>query len=243
MHTKIAKRLQEAPSFRSHVSRAPPLGEKFLDDAHTAREELLAEILGSAETDAGAESAEGQKSNDMTFGHMMAIPAESDWNITSDDFANEDLASLKVDLVASMHVLKLQRLTAKLGKTAWNDIFSMHVLDEAAIHALHSQIMAQELRSLSSKFVSSLRNNLFAIKLRTGRHGDRLHLLYLLLYALHIDALLQDENKSLTAIYGLTSRGACPVLKSGLPSFASQQAVRASAVEHRHVPSRLKGTH
>jgi len=36
-------------------------------------------------------------------------------------------------------------------------------------------------------------------------------------------------KKSLTAIYGSTSRGACPLLKPGLPSFASQQARRASA--------------
>jgi len=52
-------------------------------------------------------------------------PAEPHCNVTSDDFADEDLASLlrgdgmkKIDLVASMHMLKLQRLTAKLGKTA-----------------------------------------------------------------------------------------------------------------------------
>ena len=57
----------------------------------------------------------------MTFGHKMMYPAEPDWNITSEDFADEDLAALlrgdgksKVDLVASMHMLKLQRLTAKL---------------------------------------------------------------------------------------------------------------------------------
>ena len=51
----------------------------------------------------------------MTFGHKMMYPAEPDWNVTSDDFADEDLASLlrgdgkkKIDLVASMHMLKLQ---------------------------------------------------------------------------------------------------------------------------------------
>ena len=54
---KIAKRLQEAPNFRRPV-RAPPLGEQFLDEAHAAREELLAEIQRSAENDAGAEPAE-----------------------------------------------------------------------------------------------------------------------------------------------------------------------------------------
>ena len=30
----------------------------------------------------------------MTFGHKMMYPAEPDWIITSDDFADEDLASL-----------------------------------------------------------------------------------------------------------------------------------------------------
>ena len=65
----------------------------------------------------------------MTFGNKTMYPAEPDWNVTSDDFADEDLASLlrgdrkeKIDLVASMHMLKLQCLTAKLGKTAWNDL-------------------------------------------------------------------------------------------------------------------------
>jgi len=126
-------------------------------------------------------------------------PAEPDWNVTSDDFADEDLASLlrgdgkkKIDLVASMHMLKLQCLTAKLGKTAsgWNDLSSMHVPDNAALCVLHSQIMAQELRTLNSKFVLSLQNNLFGTKPRTGCHGDRLQLLYPLLYGPHIDALL-----------------------------------------------------
>ena len=70
----------------------------------------------------------------------------------------------KIDLVASMHMLKLQCLTAKLGKTAWNDLSSMHVPDMTALGVLHSQIMAQELRTLNSTFVSSLRNNLFGIK-------------------------------------------------------------------------------
>jgi len=57
------------------------------------------------------------------------------------------------NLVASMHMLKLQCLTAKLGKTAWNDLSSMHVPDKATLGVLHSQIMAQELRTLNSKFV------------------------------------------------------------------------------------------
>jgi len=42
-----------------------------------------------------------------------------------------------------------------------------------------------------------LQNNLFGIKPRTGRHGDRLQLLYLLLYGPHIDALLQDNEEEL----------------------------------------------
>ena len=102
-------------------------------------------------------------------------PAEPDWNVTSADFADDDLASLlrgvgksKVDLGPSMHMLKLQLLTAKLGKTAWNDISSMHVSDKKSLSVLHSQIMAQELWTLNSKFVFSLRNNLFGIKPRTG---------------------------------------------------------------------------
>jgi len=83
----------------------------------------------------------------------------------------------KVDLLASVHMLKPQRLTAKLGKTFWNDISSMQVPDKEALDVLHSQIMAQELRSLNRKFVFSLRNNLLKIKPRAGRHGDRLQLL------------------------------------------------------------------
>jgi len=168
---KIAKRFQEAPNFRRPVSRAPPLGEEFLDEAHAAREELLAEIQRSAETDVGADPAEDQQADDVTFGHKMAYSAEPDWNVTSDDFADEDLASLlrgdgkkKVDLVASVHMLKLQRLTAKLAKNTWNDISSMHVPDQAALGVLHSQIMSQELRTLNHKFASSLSNNLFGIK-------------------------------------------------------------------------------
>ena len=51
-----------------------------------------------------------------------------------------------------MHMLKLQLLTIKLGKTAWNDVSSMHVPDKKALCVLHSQIMAQELRTLDSKF-------------------------------------------------------------------------------------------
>ena len=60
-----------------------------------------------------------------------------------------------------MHILKLHCLTAKLSQTAWNDVSSMHVPDRAALGVLHSQIMANELRSLNSRFVSSFRNNLF----------------------------------------------------------------------------------
>ena len=95
----------------------------------------------------------------MTFGHKMMYPAEPDWNVTSDDFAYEDLASLlrgdrkkKIDLVASMHMLKFQCLTAKLGKTSWNDLSSIHVPDKASLGVLHSQIMVQKLRTLNSKF-------------------------------------------------------------------------------------------
>jgi len=91
---KIAKRLQEAPNFRRPVSRAPPLGEQFLDEVHAACEELLAEIQRSGETDVGAEPAENQQADDVTFGHKMMYPAEPDWNITSEDFADEDLAAL-----------------------------------------------------------------------------------------------------------------------------------------------------
>jgi len=175
---KIAKRLQEAINFRRPVSRAPPLGEQFLDEANAAREELLAEIQRSAETDVGAEPAENQQADDISFGHKMMHPAEPDWNVTSADFADDDLASLlrgvgksKVDLGASMHMLKLQLLTAKLGKTAWNDISSMHVPDKKALGVLHSQIMAQELRTLNSKFVSSLRNNLLGIRVGLSPNG------------------------------------------------------------------------
>jgi len=102
-------------------------------------------------------------------------PVEPNYNVTTEDFADKDLAALlrgdeksKGDFVASMHMLKLQRLAAKLGKTAWNDISSMHVPDKAALGVLHSQIMAQELHTLKRKFVSSLRNNLFRTKPRTG---------------------------------------------------------------------------
>jgi len=157
---KITKRLQEAINFRRSVSRAPPLGEQFLYEANAAREELLAEIQRSAETDVGAEPAENQQADDVTFGHKMMHSAEPDWNVTSEDFADEDLDSLlrgdgksKVDLGASMHMLKLQLLTAKLGNTAWNDISSMHVPDKKALGVLHSQIMAQELRTLNSKLI------------------------------------------------------------------------------------------
>ena len=111
---KITKRLQEAINFRHPVSRAPPLCEKFLDEANAARQQLLAEIQRSAETDVGAEPAEDQQADDVTFGHKMMHPAEPDWNVTSEDFADEGLASLlrgdwksKVGLGASMHMLKI----------------------------------------------------------------------------------------------------------------------------------------
>ena len=73
---KIAKRLQEAPNFRRPVSRAPPLGEQFLDGAHAAREELLADIQRSAENDIGAQPAETQQADEVTFGHKMMYSAE-----------------------------------------------------------------------------------------------------------------------------------------------------------------------
>jgi len=164
---KIAKCLQETINFTRPVSRAPPVGEQFLDEACTAREELLAEIQRSAETDVGAEPAENQQADDVTFGHKMMHPVEPDWNVTSEDFADKDLASLlrgdgksKVDLGGSMHILKLQLLTAKLGKTDWNDISFMHVPDKKALGVLLSQIMTQELRTLNSKFFPLLRTTL-----------------------------------------------------------------------------------
>jgi len=73
---KIAKRLLEAIHFRRPVSRAPPLGEQFLDEANAAREELLAGIQRSAETDVGAEPAENQQADDVTFGRKMMYPVE-----------------------------------------------------------------------------------------------------------------------------------------------------------------------
>jgi len=158
---KIAKRLQEAPNFRRHVFRVPPLRGQFLDEAQAAREELLAEIQRSAETDAGEDPAEDEQADNVTFGHKMMYLTEPDWNVTSDDFADEDFTSLlcgdgkkKIDLVASMHMLKIQCLTAKLGKTVWNNLSSMHVPDKAALSVLHSQIMAQELHTLNSTFDS-----------------------------------------------------------------------------------------
>jgi len=57
---KIAKPLQEAINFKRPVSRAPPLGEKFLDETNADREELLAEIQRSAETDVVTEPVENQ---------------------------------------------------------------------------------------------------------------------------------------------------------------------------------------
>ena len=170
---KITERLQESQNFKCPISR--PLGKQFLDEAQSARDELLAEIQRSAETDVCVEPAETQQADDVIFGHKMMYPVEPNCNVTTEDFTDKDLAALlrgdeksKGDFVASMHMLKLQRLAAKLGKTAWNDISSMHVPDKAALGVLHSQIMAQELHTLKRKFVSSLRNNLFGTKPRTG---------------------------------------------------------------------------
>ena len=63
---KIAKRLQEAPNFRRPVSRAQPLREQFLDEAQDAREQLLAKIQRSAETDAGEDPAEDEQADKVT---------------------------------------------------------------------------------------------------------------------------------------------------------------------------------
>jgi len=150
---KIAKRLQEAPNFRRPVSRAPR--EQFFDEAQAACEELIAEIQRSAETDAGEDPAEDEQADDVTFGHKTMYPAAPDWNVTTNDFADEDLASLlrgDGKKKISMHMLKLQCLTAKLGKTAWSDLSSMHVPDKAALGVVHSQIMAQELRTFNFFF-------------------------------------------------------------------------------------------
>ena len=92
---KIAKRLQEAPNFTRPVSRAPPLREQFFDEVQAAREELLAEIQRSAETDAGQDPAEDKQADSVTFGYKMMYPAEPDWNVTSDDFADEDLSATR----------------------------------------------------------------------------------------------------------------------------------------------------
>jgi len=157
---KIAKRLQEAPNFRRPVSRVPR--EQFFDEVQDAREELIAEIQRSTETDAGEDPADDEQADDVAFGHKMMYPAEPGWNVTSDDLTDEDLASLlrgdgkkKIGLVVSMHMLKFQCLTAKLGKTAWNDLSSMHVSDKGVLGVLNLHIMSQEFRTLNSKFVSS----------------------------------------------------------------------------------------
>jgi len=77
---KSTKRLRKAPSFQRPGSRAPPIGEKFLDKAQAAaREELLAEIQRSANTDAGVDANE--QANDVTFGHKMGPLAEPDWDM------------------------------------------------------------------------------------------------------------------------------------------------------------------
>ena len=70
---KIAKSLQEAPNCRRPVSRAPR--QQFLDEVQAAREELIAEIQRSAETDAGEDPAEDEQADDVTFGHKMMLKA------------------------------------------------------------------------------------------------------------------------------------------------------------------------
>jgi len=134
-----------------------------------AHETLLSEIQRPADTDAGEEPDEDLQADNVTLGQKKMIQADSepDWNITPDDFADEDLASLihgdgktKVELLAAMHMLKLQRLTSKLGKTVRNEVSSMRVKDDAAFDVLHSQIMAKELWFLNRKIVPTLRNNL-----------------------------------------------------------------------------------
>ena len=45
-------------------------------------------------TDAGEDPAEDEQADNLTFGHKMMYPTEPDWNDTSNDFADEDLASL-----------------------------------------------------------------------------------------------------------------------------------------------------
>jgi len=74
--------------------------------------------------------------------------------------------------------------------------------------------MAQELRSLKTRFVSSLKNNLLGIKPRTGRHRDRLQLLYPLLYGLHIDTLLQDNEKDLDSYVWFYKPWRMPAVKA-----------------------------
>jgi len=60
---KITERLQESPNFKCPVSR--PLGKQFLNEAQSARDELLAEIQRSAETDVCVEPAETQQADDV----------------------------------------------------------------------------------------------------------------------------------------------------------------------------------
>ena len=71
-------------------ARAPPLREQFLNEAQAACDELFAEIQRSAETDAGEDPAEDEQADNVTFGHKMMYPAEPDWHVTSDDFADEN---------------------------------------------------------------------------------------------------------------------------------------------------------
>ena len=95
--------------------------------------------------------------------------------------------------------------------------------DKAALGVLHSQIMAQELRSLNSKFVSALRNNLFGVKPKNGRHSDRLQLLYPLLYGTHIDALLQDNEEELDCYLWFDKPWRMPAVKAwaAIPRLAT----------------------
>jgi len=70
---KIAKRLQEAPNFRRPVSRDPPLHEQFLDEAQAAREEPLAEIQRSAETDAGEDPKEKKLTKNLYHRKLLNL--------------------------------------------------------------------------------------------------------------------------------------------------------------------------
>jgi len=49
----------------------PHLCARSFDEAQAAREELLAEIQRSADTDAGEDPAEDEQADNVTFGHKM----------------------------------------------------------------------------------------------------------------------------------------------------------------------------